>query len=66
MVSKNLFWTVADVLRHVPSKVPDNDCSKYFMVLYLSKIPIVSMYVFCLYMLIYFLAEIAIDPLVSG
>ena len=45
MVGKNLFWTVADVLRHAPSKVPDIDCSWHFMVLYLSKIPIVSMYV---------------------
>ena len=38
---------VADILRHdpskVPSKVPDIDCSWRFMVLYLSKIPIIFM-----------------------
>ena len=38
-----LFWT--DILQHVPSKVPDIDCSWHFMVLYLGKILIISLYV---------------------
>ena len=30
----NIFWTVADILRQVPSNVPDIDCSWHFTVLY--------------------------------
>ena len=41
----NLFWTVADILQHVPSMVPDIDFSWHFMVLYVGKISIISMYV---------------------
>ena len=41
----NLFSTVADILQHIPSKVPDIDCSWHFMVLYLGKLPIMSTYV---------------------
>ena len=34
---------VADILWHVPIKVPDLDCGWHFLVLYLGKIPITSM-----------------------
>ena len=38
--TSNLFWTVADILQHIPSKVPDIDCSwhAFHEVLYLGKI----------------------------
>ena len=36
---KKIFGTIADILWHVPSKVPEIDCSWHFMVLYLDKIP---------------------------
>ena len=51
--SKHIFWTVADILQHVPSKVPDIDCGRDFMELYLGKIPIISMY------MLFFLAVIS-------
>ena len=34
-IPENLFWTVADILQYVSSKVLDTDCSWHFMVLYL-------------------------------
>ena len=59
-IPENLFWTVADILQHVPSKVPDIDCSWHFMVLYLGKIPIISMYT------ITFPGRNFLNPLVFG
>ena len=49
---KFIFWTVADILHYVPSKIPDNvpskvpdiDCSWHFILLYLGKTPIISRY----------------------
>ena len=46
-IPENLFWIVADIFRHVPSKVPDIDCSWHFMVLYLGKVLI--MFLVCYY-----------------
>ena len=44
MVDKIYFGLyVTDILLHVPSKIPDNDCSWHFMVLYLGKISIISL-----------------------
>ena len=40
---RKCFWTVLEL--HVANKVPDIDCSYYFMVLYLGKIFIISKYV---------------------
>ena len=47
MVGNNLFWTVADILQHVylVRYLTLIVADMHFMVLYLGKIPIISMYV---------------------